>query len=64
MDSYLHLMRHVLDHGVKKTDRTGTEESQRGIGIDQGRVKSYQASRSILLFEDSVYRRRACQYQR
>ena len=24
MDSYLHLMRHVLDHGVKKTDRTGT----------------------------------------
>jgi thymidylate synthase len=24
MDSYLHMMRHVLDHGVKKTDRTGT----------------------------------------
>ncbi len=24
MDSYLHMMRHVLDHGAKKTDRTGT----------------------------------------
>jgi thymidylate synthase len=24
MDSYLHMMRHVLGHGVKKTDRTGT----------------------------------------
>jgi thymidylate synthase len=24
MDSYLHMMRHVLENGVKKTDRTGT----------------------------------------
>lgn len=24
MDSYQHLMRHVLEHGTKKTDRTGT----------------------------------------
>ena len=24
MDSYLNMMRHVLEHGVKKTDRTGT----------------------------------------
>jgi thymidylate synthase len=24
MDSYLHMMRHVLEHGAKKTDRTGT----------------------------------------
>ena len=24
MDSYLHLMRHVLEHGTQKTDRTGT----------------------------------------
>lgn len=24
MDAYLHMMRHVLEHGTKKTDRTGT----------------------------------------
>lgn len=24
MDSYQNLMRHVLEHGTKKTDRTGT----------------------------------------
>ena len=49
MQQYLDLMRHVLEHGARKTDRTGTGEVRSGSNMGKGQIVAadYTMSPSI-----------------